>query len=111
MVIRRVLSYRTRGKLWEVSLEQLGLEQSRGQEQQVWGVECGGAGTGSTERPEGVAMGGGHRGGLLGGGFLNICHRKDCGSPKPLDAWDSSQWPLCPSHGTWHRPVPRTLAP
>lgn len=62
MVMGRVLSYRMQGKLWEVSLEQLGLEQSRGQEQQVSGVECGGAGTGSTERPEGVAMGGGHRG-------------------------------------------------
>lgn len=57
-------------------------------------------GEGEHTEAGGVAMGGSCRGVLLGGRFFNICHPKDCGCPTPLDAWDSSPWPLCTSQGT-----------
>lgn len=107
-MMRRVLFHTGHEESLGGELGAAGLRAEREKEQQVWG--CGGARRESTE-DGGMAMGGDHREALLGGGFSNICHPKDCGSLKPLDARDSSQWPLCTSHGTWHKSVPRTLAP
>ena len=73
---------------------------------------CGGTWEGGAERGQGSMAWVGAVGSLFDGGFLSICHpQKDSGPLKPLSTWDSSQWLVYTSHGTWCELVLRTFAP